>query len=205
MQDMLLPTAAYVAGPGELAYYAQIAPAYAWAGVEMPLVMPRASVSLADNATLRLIQQRSLTLDDLARRPEQLFAAEVQRCMPPDIHGAFERSRVELNNIADGLARVATGVDSTLGRTAEAARTRILKQADRLLAKIDRAERRKHEELRRRLAHAQGLLFPAGGLQERTVSPLYFAARFGMEFFSRLTEHISLDTTEHQMFAASEV
>jgi SAM-dependent methyltransferase len=49
-QDALLPTAAYVAGPSEIAYYAQLLPVYDRFGMQMPLIYPRKSVTLLDGA-----------------------------------------------------------------------------------------------------------------------------------------------------------
>ncbi len=49
-QDALLPTAAYVAGPSEIAYYAQLLPVYERFGMQMPLIHPRKSVTLIDGA-----------------------------------------------------------------------------------------------------------------------------------------------------------
>ena len=47
-QDALLPTAAYVAGPSEIAYYAQLLPVYERFGMQMPLIHPRKTVTLVD-------------------------------------------------------------------------------------------------------------------------------------------------------------
>jgi SAM-dependent methyltransferase len=49
-QDALLPTAAYVAGPSEIAYYAQMLPVYERFDMQMPLIHPRKSVTLIDGA-----------------------------------------------------------------------------------------------------------------------------------------------------------
>ena len=50
-QDVLLPTAAYVAGPNEIAYYAQLLPVYERFGMQMPLIYPRKSVTLLNGAS----------------------------------------------------------------------------------------------------------------------------------------------------------
>ena len=41
LQDTLLPTAAYLGGPGEIAYFSQLPPVYAALDVPMPLIVPR--------------------------------------------------------------------------------------------------------------------------------------------------------------------
>ena len=199
MQDTLLPTAAYVAGPGETAYYAQLGPAYDWSGVPMPAIVPRASLSLVDSRSLRLMTRYGLGLADLFVQPEKLFSRLVRAGLPDDTRAAFEGAAAELDAIADQMKATAEGVDSTLAKSAESARIKIRRQVERMLEKVERAERRKHGELRARLLHAHVLLYPAGGLQERTLSPLYFASRYGMDYFSRLATRLSIDTTEHQV------
>ena len=48
VQDRLLPTACYVAGPAELAYQAQLGGVYREFGIEAPLLYSRASATLLD-------------------------------------------------------------------------------------------------------------------------------------------------------------
>jgi len=64
VQDALLPTAAYVAGPAEIAYHAQIAPAYAHFGVPRPSLLPRPSLTLVEAQ-----QARGCAVTVLVTRP----------------------------------------------------------------------------------------------------------------------------------------
>ena len=57
VQDTLFPTLAYVAGPGELTYFAQLRPVYAAFGVPMPAIVPRASLSLLDPRVVQLLDR----------------------------------------------------------------------------------------------------------------------------------------------------
>jgi hypothetical protein len=47
-QDAMLPTAAYVGGPAEVAYHAQIGPSYRHFGLPRPVLVPRPSVTLVE-------------------------------------------------------------------------------------------------------------------------------------------------------------
>ena len=57
VQDTLLPTVAYVAGPSELAYLGQLRGIYAAFDVPMPIIYPRASATLVDAATVRFLNR----------------------------------------------------------------------------------------------------------------------------------------------------
>jgi uncharacterized protein YllA (UPF0747 family) len=57
VQDTLFPTVAYVGGPGETAYFAQMKEIYAAHGVPMPLVAPRPTMTLLDANALKFLNR----------------------------------------------------------------------------------------------------------------------------------------------------
>ena len=61
VQDFLLPTVAYVAGPGEISYFAQLTELYNCLDVAMPLIWPRASMTLVEPHIGRLLEKSDLT------------------------------------------------------------------------------------------------------------------------------------------------
>jgi bacillithiol biosynthesis cysteine-adding enzyme BshC len=66
-QDALFPTAAYVAGPGEIAYFAQLGPVYDRFGLPMPVVYPRKSMTLVSARARRDLASHGLTVSDVLR------------------------------------------------------------------------------------------------------------------------------------------
>jgi uncharacterized protein YllA (UPF0747 family) len=60
LQDTWLPTAAYVGGPAEVAYFAQLAPLYSAFELSPPLVVPRARLRLLESPTRRLLADKAL-------------------------------------------------------------------------------------------------------------------------------------------------
>ena len=65
VQDTLLPTAAYVAGPGEAAYFAQLGPVYDLFGVPMPVIEPRLSLTVVEPSVAKVLDRYDLSLADL--------------------------------------------------------------------------------------------------------------------------------------------
>ena len=67
LQDFLLPTAAYIAGPTELAYFLQLLPGYRVLGIPAPTIVLRASLTLVE--TDRREDPRAFR--DRPRRPQR--------------------------------------------------------------------------------------------------------------------------------------
>src|SRR5262249_30434042 len=74
VQDTLFPTAAYVGGPAEVSYFAQIAPLYRSFGLQPPLVAPRASFRLITKEMGRLLDKISLGAAEAELPPSRLAA-----------------------------------------------------------------------------------------------------------------------------------
>ena len=81
-QDHLLPTAAYVGGPAEIAYHAQIGPSYAHFGIPRPPLLPRPGVTLVEPAQARVLEAEGLALTDLQGDPESAGRALGPRGLP---------------------------------------------------------------------------------------------------------------------------
>ena len=64
-QDAVLPTAAYVAGPSEVAYFAQLRPVYELFGLPMPVVYPRLSATLLGARAQDLLRRADRSLEDV--------------------------------------------------------------------------------------------------------------------------------------------
>ena len=61
VQDFLLPTVAYVAGPAEISYFAQLTELYNCLEVTMPVIWPRASMTLVEPHIGRLLEKSALS------------------------------------------------------------------------------------------------------------------------------------------------
>jgi bacillithiol biosynthesis cysteine-adding enzyme BshC len=66
-QDALFPTAAYVGGPSEISYFAQLAPVYARFGLPMPVIYPRKSVTQVNARADRELDALGLSVGDVFR------------------------------------------------------------------------------------------------------------------------------------------
>ena len=202
VQDVLLPTVAYVAGPGESAYFAQLRPVYAQFGIAMPVIWPRLSLSVVEPGVAKVLDRYGLDLPNLAGGPEALQALWRRLALDAsdtDLDAAFADARRRLDALTDALADPVGATSTTLDGALGAARARMAKALGRLEAKTVRVEKRNHDDVRARLERAQAALWPSGALQERALSPLQLAARHGLGVFPPLVGSVALDPSAHHV------
>ncbi len=199
LQDRLLPTLAYVGGPGEVAYFAQFKPVYEWAGQPMPVIYPRASITLVEAKVDKILSRYGLPVSAAGENPGDLFRRVVLDQMDVDLEAAFSDAASGIHQAVNAVKPIVSRVDGTLAKSVEASRALMLNEWNRLREKILKSEKRRHDEDRSRLERLQANLFPSGHLQERTLSVLYYLSKYGPELIGELTSALSLDTTAHQV------
>lgn len=182
LQDRLLPTAAYVGGPAEVAYFAQLPPVYAAFGLEPPLVLARARFRLVEHGVQRALARLGLSASQLRADERQLLAQLTAATMPDG-----ERPEQLRRNLRDGFERV---LSSALAELPDDARASLSRELEKTRAKLDKTTKRlaarytrtlvdKQDALRRDVERLQHALFPGGAPQERVYGMSYYAARFG--------------------------
>jgi bacillithiol synthase len=195
VQDTLFPTVAYVAGPNELGYLAQLAGVYRALGVPMPLMQPRLSATLLDSNAMRFLSRHEVSFLDLQAQDEAALNTLLASQLPPELDAAMHEVR---EAIESGIDRVATAVrqlDATLEGAARSTRGRMEDDLKKLQAKILQAAKRRDDTLRRQFHHARLQAFPHGHPQEREVGMVAFLNRLGPALVDRLREDPALDET----------
>lgn len=198
MQDTLLPTAAYIAGPGEIAYFAQYKPLYEWAELPMPILYPRASVTLIEGKIEKVLERYDLSLGDLETELDKLFRQYVLDNMDVDVDALFKEAATPIHQAINALKPQIESIDPSLGKATEATRAMLVKELERFKGRVVKAAKRNVDQVRAQFAKAQDNLYPGGRLQERSLSSLYFLNKYGLSFFEDLMDVLLLDTTAHQ-------
>jgi bacillithiol biosynthesis cysteine-adding enzyme BshC len=200
VQDAMLPTAAYVGGPAEIAYHAQIGPCYEHFGIPRPALVPRPGATLVEPPQLRALEAEGLSLEELQQDPEALLARWA-RAAHPGVHEAFARARSavehELLDVAQALGRL----DPTLQAAAEAAKGRALHQVDGLQEKALRALKKRDRARAERLRRTREALFPGGDPQERRIAFVHWLARRGRPWLELVADRLDPFARAHQVIA----
>jgi len=180
VQDTLLPTAAYIGGPAECAYFAQLPPLYALFGLELPMVAPRARLRLLDARTQRQLERLGLRPEDVDRPPEEL-AAQVQSrpaWLPPS---EWLRARLlgPLERELEALLPHAISLDPGLEKNVRKTRNHVAHGVEKLVRRLERAALARDHIAAERLEQLLLALRPGGVPQERIYAFPPLAAEVG--------------------------
>ncbi len=186
VEAAVLPTVAYVGGPGELAYLAQAPRLFETLGVPRPVPLPRLAGLLVEPRVRKALDRFGLGPPDLARPESELLGAAARDALPATAAAALEALRAALEGGFAALAREAAAVDRTLERPVESARNQALGATHEIEKKLVAAVKRSSEAGVQQLARARAALFPGGRPQERVYTAASFTARYGAEVVATL-------------------
>jgi bacillithiol biosynthesis cysteine-adding enzyme BshC len=190
VEAAVLPTLAYVGGPGEIAYFAELEPLFEAHGVTMPVVVPRRTVTLVE-AKVRKVLDKFGTEPAALAQPFHELAGEIARDeLPEGVRQALGRLRGAVGEGTAELARAAVSVDPTLKGPISRARTVALDAIADAERKIIQAVKRENEVHLQQLEKARLHLFPDGHPQERVMNVFYYLARYGEAFLAELEKRL---------------
>jgi len=202
VQDSLLPTVAYVAGPSEVAYFAQIHRLYSWAKRPMPVIFPRASVTLIEPRVQKIMNSNHLSVSELADEVPTLMRQIILDGSA--LSEAFRKAEVSLRECSDAIQPVVVEIDQTLRSTVEATHRYWMKELSKLQLRAERAERRHHQQLQSQIELCKQLIYPNGNLQERELPVLYYLAKYGDSILDQIRTNLHIDAVgQHQLIALS--
>jgi uncharacterized protein YllA (UPF0747 family) len=182
LQDGWLPTAVYVAGPAEIAYFAQLPPLYDWFGTAMPTIAPRARIRVVDDPARRLLEQLRLTPDALGRPRDELAGALVGETTEGPDPGELERALAgPIGEALVAFAPRARALDPALAKAVDKTRATVSEAVRRLAERYRRTLVQRDEVVMDRLDRLLARLQPGGAPQERVLGWPGFGARFGVD------------------------
>ena len=199
MQDALLPTVAYVGGPSELAYLAQATPLYDRILGRMPVLFPRASVTVLDPVSNRLLGKYGLSLTDVFAGRQVLREKMAARFLPEGLTGLFEKAASNLNADLEAIKKSLEQLDPTLVDASSHSVQKMQYQLSNLERKAAAAVQHRSDQVEKDAVRLENNLYPEKMLQERLYSGISLLARFGLPLLDQLYEQIPLDSGDHQV------
>ncbi|WP_461412166.1 bacillithiol biosynthesis protein BshC [Gemmatimonas sp.] len=186
LERSLLPAVTYCAGPGEYAYFAQVAPVAQALKAPVPVVTPRFACEIVESE-LPALQARLGITDEMLRDAHAAEQHVARAQLADEVADSMERLRVALDTQVRALR------ESLAGDAAPVADDVVQGLARDLAHRIDRFERRvtagvkrvEHESMRE-VAALRAALRPNGKSPERVLNLIPLLARYGPDLLVQI-------------------
>ncbi|AIY05943.1 hypothetical protein Plano_1978 [Planococcus sp. PAMC 21323] len=188
MQEMVFPVLAFVGGPGEIAYWAALKGAFELFDMELPVIMPRLSLTLVNRQTQSLLKKYDLDFSavvndrQVSSKRNQLMEtireqeAEILiKNVELELEKAYEQINQELSSISKGLTPI---VEKNLQFHVKQLKFLKNKLQDEVILQ-NSIEFGHYDAI-------ENELLPNGGFQERIYNPFTFMNQYGTGLVTEL-------------------
>ncbi len=194
IQDVYLPTIAYVAGPGEAAYYAQLKEVYEKLGMNMPIIMLRENYTVVPQTFADELESLEISVDSVLVTDQiDLERKWLEDRDHIDVEGLFDVFTRDFDQKYTALIDALTGVDEEIVPISKRNTEMIRQQLDYLKKKAYRFHRKNHKEELKTIQRAAQWIKPYGQIQERTLGLINILSQGGPAFITHLNRQLAYD------------
>ena len=194
VERSILPTVAYMAGPGELGYFAQVSAVAEALGAHGPLALPRWSGTIVEPHVARILRRLAISEEEL-RDPHAVETRLARAAAPAALRLALDDAARAIELLSERLRQAPEASALVPEPVVEGARRALLLRLQRLERRYLAALKRREVQLLRDVATARASLYPDGLRQERALNFVPFLARYGTplveEMHARAGAHAS--------------
>jgi bacillithiol biosynthesis cysteine-adding enzyme BshC len=186
MQEMLFPTLAFIAGPGEIAYWAELKKAFESFSLKMPPIVPRLNITLLDRSIETDLHELGLTLKEvLLNGTEQQRQDYLASVKDRELERLFQHMK---ENLCENYQLIENRIDKGLLPLLKKNRNLLVSQVEFMEAKADAFLAEKHEMTLNKYNRVDNSLRPLGAPQERMLNALQYMNSYGIRFLADLAK-----------------
>lgn len=167
-QEVILPNLCYIGGGGEIAYWLELKAYFDKVNITFPILLLRNSVLLATEKQAKKADQLSLSWKDLFMKQTDLINLKVTEFSAFPIDLTVQKRALEEQ--FQYLKQIAHQTDPSFVGAVKAQEAKQIKGLENLEKRLLKAQKRKHEDVLKRLTDLQNELFPNHSLQERILN-----------------------------------
>ena len=187
MQEKLFPTLAFIAGPGEIAYWAELKQAFELLDMKMPPIVPRLNITFLERNIARDLKELGIDAKQAIQSGVLSEKKKYWETVRDDsFHDLIQSTKDELRNqykkIKDRACKMGFGNLPLIEKNLDFH----LRQLDYLRNKTDQSLMIKHQAILQKYDRIENCLHPNGGPQERIWNVFYFLNHYGLRFIQDL-------------------
>ncbi|MEH7118700.1 bacillithiol biosynthesis cysteine-adding enzyme BshC [Neobacillus vireti] len=185
MQEWLFPTIAFIAGPGEIAYWAELKLVFEHFHIKMPPIVPRLNITFLDRSVETDIEELNLNLAEVlssgtTQEKEKFLSAikdqELEQLFTHTIHQLLEQYKLiemKTDQLDRGLLPMLKKNESYL-----------VKEIGFMHSRLEEAVKQRHDIVLKKYARVDLALRPDGSPQERIWNIFYYLNQYGPHFIN---------------------
>lgn len=199
IQDLVLPTVGYVAGPAEVAYFAQLSALYNYFEQAMPVIYPRHRMTIVESKIQKIIEKLGIDFNELFSHRSDFWEYFIQQKQGKDTFGKVSEIQLDISAKLGQLEKIVAEVDPTLINAIQKTGQKIDSGIELIMSKITSAIRQREAVEMDQLKRALLFIFPENNYQERVINIIYLLIKYGPDFVSDLYQELPLDTRPHYL------
>ncbi len=197
-QDYLLPTIAYIGGPSEIAYFAQLKGVYDYYNLTMPIIFPRTSITIIENKVSGFLEKYQLKFDDILDYKNIHFKL-MEKLDIINIENLFGKFKDEFGSLVYSFEKQLNQIDKNLVNNFRNKTDKFSETIDIIKIKFLESQVKQNEAAVNKLKSIIDLVLPNGALQERFYNVIYFTNKYGFKLLDYLESKIDIYSFEHQL------
>jgi bacillithiol biosynthesis cysteine-adding enzyme BshC len=198
-QAAAFPTLCQITGPSELAYYAQIAPLFELFDVPLPIIFPRPGMTIIEPQAKRIVDKYQLNIGQMKNNIEQVIGELINRLFPSDAASEANLIRENVREHLTALGNSLKQADPDSFQIAANFQKKIDFDFGELQKKLKAANKKRHDDLTIQIRKTRDFIFPENTLQERVISPVYYANKFGPKIFDEIYKTLDIEQANHMV------
>jgi bacillithiol synthase len=187
MQEWLFPTVAFIAGPGEISYWAELKLVFEYFNIKMPPIVPRLNITILDRSVETDVEELHLNLADvLSSGTEKERHQFLEAIKDKEVESLFSITKDQLDKRYRQIEAKTAELDRGLLPLLKKNESYVLKEIEFFEKKLNEAVRLKHDNIIKKYARVDLALRPNGFPQERVWNVFYYLNQFGLTFIKDL-------------------
>ncbi|MGH7604462.1 MAG: bacillithiol biosynthesis protein BshC [Gemmatimonadaceae bacterium] len=179
VERAILPTATYIGGPAEIAYFGQLGVIADAIGAARPAIVPRWSCTIIEPHVEEILEKLYLLPEDL-QDPHEAEARVARSRLPKDVLDELNAMRTVVESRMDALADAVVDTHAPIGQNVTGGlRANLMRRLDRFERRLIAGAKRQYANTMTEIGTARGSLYPLGKPQERALNFVPLLARYG--------------------------
>lgn len=184
MQEYLFPVLAFVGGPGEISYWALYRNIFHRLGMQMPIIVPRITITLMERHVQKLAEMYDLTFEQLIYELDRYKTLWLQNQDDYEVFPQFQKVKEEIAKLYAPLQQKLALIDPTLVKLSEKNLHILQDQVHYLERKTKQHMELKHDVVMKQFDRTKISILPNGHPQERVHNIFAFLNQYGYDWWN---------------------